>query len=146
MGREMTARRLTADACLIVDVDGTLTHDDTECSYSERLPRTDVIERVNYLHQRGVRIVIWSARNMRSFNDNLGLINLHTLPVLMEWLQRHKVCFDEIYMGKPWCGTDGFYVRTNGIRPDRFITTPIDELEDLVMMCSAHREAKPNDH
>src|SRR5690554_153194 len=97
---------------LIVDVDGTLTQDTPNIDYSHKLPRLDVIDKINSLHMRGVRIVIYSARNMRTYKGNLGLINKHTLPVLINWLDRHEVRYDEIYMGKPWCGTDGFYIQS----------------------------------
>ena len=117
---------------LIVDVDGTLTRDDAEVDYSDRLPRQDVIDRVNQLHSRGVTIVIYSARNMRTYKGNLGQINKFTMPVLASWLARHGVSYDEIYMGKPWCGFDGFYVHSRSIRPNRFVTMPIEELELLL--------------
>lgn len=117
---------------LIVDVDGTLTLDDTSVSYGERQPRRDVIERVNALHARGVRIVIYSARNMRTYEGNVGLVNKHTLPVLMEWLDRHNVRYDEIHMGKPWCGSEGFYVQSRSLRPDRFLSLPLEEIEALL--------------
>lgn len=120
------------ERCLVVDVDGTLTRDDADLPYCDREPRRDVIARVNQLHGRGVRIVIYSARNMRTYGGNLGLINLHTLPVLVAWLDRHGVRYDEIHMGKPWCGTEGFYVRRNGIRPDRFVTLSLDEVDAMI--------------
>jgi capsule biosynthesis phosphatase len=134
----MTARRNIAETCLIVDVDGTLAQDDTNLPYSDRLPRRDVIARVNELHRRGVQITIYSARNMRTYESNLGLINLHTLPVLLSWLEHHGVCYHEIHMGKPWCGTEGFYVRSNGIRPDRFVELPLEDIEE--MLCTSSEQ------
>lgn len=133
----MIERHISAGTCLIVDVDGTLVQDDPALPYDERLPRADVIARVNGLHGLGVRIVIYSARNMRTHEGNLGLINLHTLPDLLSWLDRHGVCYDEVHMGKPWCGTEGFYVRVNGIRPDRFLTLPLKDIQAMLTMSSA---------
>ena len=132
----MTTSCNLSETCLIVDVDGTLTQDDPNLSYSDRLPRLDVIARVNELHRRGVQIVIYSARNMRTHQGNLGLINLHTLPVLLSWLERHGVCYHEIHMGKPWCGTEGFYVRSKGIRPECFLELPIEEIEEMLYKIS----------
>lgn len=134
----MTAN--TPEMRLIVDVDGTLVKDDPSLPYSDRLPRRDVIARVNELHRRGVHIVVYSARNMRTYEGNLGLINLHTLPVLVAWLERHGVCYHEIHMGKPWCGTEGFYVRANGIRPGRFLERPIEEIEAMLSKSSKQQE------
>lgn len=117
---------------LIVDVDGTLTHDDSSVPYSDRRPRSDVIARVNALHARGARIIIYSARNMRTHKGNVGLINKHTLPILMEWLERHGVSYDEIHMGKPWCGTDGFYIQARSLRPDSFVTLAVEEIAAML--------------
>lgn len=119
---------------LIVDVDGTLTQDDPGLNYSDRLPRQDVIAKVNALQACGVRIIIYSARNMRTHQGNIGLINKHTLPVLMAWLERHGVRYDEIHVGKPWCGTEGFYVQSKSVRPDRFLQLPLEELQALIGM------------
>ena len=46
---------------------------------------------------------------MRSFNGNLEKINTVTKPIA-EWLKKQKIQYDEIIMGKPWCGEDGFYI------------------------------------
>ncbi|WP_374407119.1 capsular biosynthesis protein [Pelagerythrobacter sp.] len=117
---------------IILDVDGTLTVDDPTVDYADRLPRRDVIERVNHLHRRGATIVVYSARNMRTHRGNVGKINKHTLPVLLDWLDRHSVAFDEIHMGKPWCGTEGFYVHDRSMRPSQFLALPLDELDRLM--------------
>lgn len=115
---------------IILDVDGTLTVDDPRVDYAERLPRRDVIERVNRLHRRGATIVVYSARNMRTYRGNLGKIHKHTLPVLLAWLERHSVAFDEIHMGKPWCGAEGFYVRDRSMRPSEFLALSESELDE----------------
>ena len=130
---------------LIVDVDGTLTHDDSSVPYSQRLPRTDVIARVNALHARGARIVIYSARNMRTYKGNVGLINKNTLPILMDWLERHGVCYDEIHMGKPWCGTDGFYIQSRSLRPKSFVALPVEAIAAMLGLGSAEGETRDND-
>lgn len=113
---------------LIVDVDGTLTIDNPDASYSERRPRRQVIQKLNELYDRGVEIVLYSARNMRTYKENVGRINKHTLPVLLEWLTENGVKFHEIHMGKPWCGFEGFYVQQRSMRPARFIDLPVEEI------------------
>jgi capsule biosynthesis phosphatase len=113
---------------LIVDVDGTLTWDDSRVSYSDRLPKTEVIDRVNALHARGAIVTIHSARNMRTYNGDIRLIKQYTLPILIDWLDRHGVCYDEIYMGKPWCGPDGFYVQARSLRPKSFVKMSVEEI------------------
>jgi capsule biosynthesis phosphatase len=121
---------------LIVDVDGTLTYDDFSSPYSERVPRSDVIARINALHGRGAKIIIYSARNMSTYKGNLGLINKNTLPILIDWLKKHGVCYDEIHMGKPWCGQHGFYIQSRSLRPDSFVRYSVDEIACMLRLKS----------
>lgn len=130
---------------LIVDVDGTLTHDAPGVDYAQKPPRLDVIEKVNALHLRGVRIALYSARNMRTHKGNLGLINKHTLPIMLEWLDRHGVRYDEIHMGKPWCGTDGFYIHSKSLRPDRFLDMSLIEIERMIAQTAVSEQDKDHD-
>jgi hypothetical protein len=38
---------------------------------------------------------------MSTYKNNLGKINKHTAPVLLEWLGKWDVPYDEILFGKP---------------------------------------------
>lgn len=72
-----------------------------------------------------------TARNMRTYEGNIGKINIHTLPIIIDWLNKHNVPFDEIIVGKPWCGNEGFYVDDRAVRPDEFSRMSMDELNTL---------------
>lgn len=117
---------------LVVDVDGTLTIPNDNLDYDSKEPRRDVIERICRLHAQGVRVVLYSARNMRTYRGNLALIKEHTTPVLVSWLLRHGVCYDELHMGKPWCGGGGLYVSGRSLRPDAFVKSPWADLTALL--------------
>ena len=121
---------------IIVDVDGTIAEDDPDLSYNERRPVLGVIDRINRLHQRGAKIIIYTARNMRTYDGNVGLINLQTLPVLVDWLRSHGVCHDEVHIGKPWCGPNGLYVKKNAIRPSAFTGMEFNALLELLKECN----------
>ena len=71
----------------------------------------EVIKKCKEYRAEGFDIVVFTARNMKTYNANQGKIAAHTLPTIIDWLKRHEVPYDEIYIGKPWCGTDGFYFR-----------------------------------
>ncbi|MFA1576481.1 HAD-IIIC family phosphatase [Vibrio cyclitrophicus] len=116
---------------LIVDLDGTLTLANTS-DYREVLPRIDVIEQIKKYKNEGFIIVIATARNMRTYDGNVGKINIHTLPVITAWLEKHKVPYDEIIVGKPWCGNDGFYIDDRSIRPSEFTNLSYDEITELL--------------
>lgn len=116
---------------LVLDLDGTLTIDEEGVSYQDKLPNPAVVERLRAYRSEGFTIVIASARNMRSFENSVGKINAFTLPVIIEWLQKHDIPFDEIHVGKPWCGTEGFYVDDRAIRPSEFCALSHEEILDL---------------
>lgn len=105
---------------IIIDLDGTLTQDEPGIPYPEKPPRSAVVAKLREYRAAGFTITVFTARNMRTHAGNLGLINLHTLPGVIVWLNRHKVPFDEVLVGKPWCGPDGFYVDDRALRPDEF--------------------------
>lgn len=117
---------------LVMDLDDTLTIADSSVSYLDVKPRPDVIERLRAFKADGFEIIIQTARNMRTYEGNVGKITVHTLPVITEWLQKHDVPYDEIWLGKPWCGKEGFYVDDKAIRPDEFARLSYEEICDLV--------------
>jgi capsule biosynthesis phosphatase len=116
---------------LIVDLDGTLTMANT-ANYSEVLPNLALIEKLKIYKTEGFQIVISTARNMRTYDGNIGKINTVTLPIILEWLAKHDVPYDELLVGKPWCGFDGFYIDDKAIRPKEFIEHTYDEIINIM--------------
>lgn len=105
---------------LVMDLDGTLTIDDPAVPYPDKAPNRAVIEQLRAYKAEGFEIVIATARNMRTHDGNIGRINAQTLPVILDWLRKHDVPYDEVHVGKPWCGHDGFHVDDKALRPDEF--------------------------
>ena len=116
---------------IVIDLDGTITAEETS-DYENVAPNPEVIEVLRRYQQDGFEIVIFSSRNMRTHNGQIGKINVHTLPIIMAWLQRHDVPHDEVIVGKPWCGFDGFYVDDKTIRPSEFSRLSYDEIKALL--------------
>lgn len=116
---------------LIVDLDGTLTLANTS-DYENVLPRVDVIEKIRDYKKKGFSITISTARNMRTHNGNLGKINIHTLPIITEWLKKHDVPYDEVLVGKPWCGDEGFYIDDRAIRPSEFSELSLEKINEVL--------------
>jgi capsule biosynthesis phosphatase len=117
---------------LVMDLDGTITQDNAARSYADKEPNLAVIEQMRSYKDNGFTIVIHSARNMRTYNGSIGKINVHTLPVILAWLDRHSVPYDEVVVGKPWCGTEGFYVDDRAIRPSEFASLSLEEIRVLI--------------
>lgn len=116
---------------LIVDLD------DTICStingdYKNSKPDLEVIEKLKFYKQEGFEIVINTSRNVRTYQGNVGKINANTLPVIVNWLNYNHVPYDEIYTGKPWCGTEGFYIDDKAIRPSEFKKMSYEQIMELL--------------
>lgn len=111
--------------------------DETICSkgsgdYSEAQLRPYIKDKLIGYKELGFEIVISTSRNMRTYEGNIGKIAANTLPVILKWLADHEIPYDEIYIGKPWCGDEGFYVDDKSIRPDEFERLSYDEIKTLV--------------
>ena len=116
---------------LIVDVDDTICVTNNG-DYKSAIPIEQVIQQLREYQSRGFQIVLHSSRNMRTYEGNVGKINAHSLPILVEWLIQHNVPYDEIYMGKPWCGREGFYVDDKAIRPKEFANMSYEEIQQIL--------------
>lgn len=116
---------------LIFDLDDTLSMT-TAGDYANAKPILEVVEKLREYQAQGFTIVINTSRNMRTYQGNVGQINKNTLPIIIDWLNRHDIPFDEVYVGKPWCGFEGFYVDDKAIRPDEFLALSYDEIKALL--------------
>ena len=116
---------------LVVDLDGTITLANTS-DYENVLPNLELIQELKNYQKKGFNIVISTARNMRTYEKNVGKINIHTLPTIIAWLDKHDVPYDEILVGKPWCGHEGFYIDDRAIRPSEFVSKTEEEIIELL--------------
>lgn len=116
---------------LVIDIDKTLTLGDNK-DYSLVSPNIKIVNKVKEYKNNGFNIILFTARNMRSHDNNIGKITAKTLPIIFKWLEKHNVPFDEIYVGKPWCGNDGFYVDDKAIRPSEFIEKSYEEITKII--------------
>ncbi len=116
----------------VFDIDGTICpiKNDKE-KYEDLVPYKEIIDKIRYYKNNGARIVLYTSRNMNSYKGNIGLINVNTAPILMEWLKKWDIPYDEIVYGKIWPGKKGYYVDDRTIRPDEFLTKTTSELDDI---------------
>lgn len=117
---------------LIVDLDGTLAIVDPQKSYSERQGNKELIIKLKEYEALGYEIVINTSRNMRTYDNQIGMINVHTLPTIIDWLRKNDVPFQEVHVGKPWCGLEGFYIDDRAIRPNEFVNLSLPEIKSLL--------------
>lgn len=121
------------DGTLVVDIDGTLCGIKTVGqSYAELVPRQAMIEKLREYQAKGYRVLLFTSRNMNTYKNNLGLINKHTAPVLLEWLAKWEVPYDEILFGKPWPRRKGFYIDDRTVRPNEFLSMSEEEIQKML--------------
>ena len=117
---------------LIFDLDGTICPIKKENEkYEDIVPHAKMIEKMKEYKKMGARIIINTSRNMRTYNGNLGLINANTAKVLLAWLDKWDIPYDEILYGKPWAGHRGIYIDDRAVRPDEFEKYTYEELEEI---------------
>lgn len=119
---------------LVFDLDGTLTVDDPNTSYANKSPNTEIINKLREYKSEGFIIIISTARSMRTYNGSIGHINANTLPIIVNWLKKHDIPYDELYVGKPWCGDEGFYIDDKAIRPSELLKYNYCELMNLLSL------------
>jgi capsule biosynthesis phosphatase len=118
---------------LVFDVDDTLCYTDPSVTYLERKPKLEVIEKLKeYKKKYGCEIIICTGRQQRTYNKNIGKRNVYTLPILIEWLKKYDIPFDEIWLEKPWQGKMGFRVDDSTIRPREFVNLTYREIIGLL--------------
>ncbi|EAH8148849.1 TPA: HAD-IIIC family phosphatase [Campylobacter coli] len=117
---------------LLVDLDGTLTIDEENVDYINKRPNVALIQTLKDYKKLGFKINIFTSRSMRTFNGELEKIKIHTLPIIITWLKKHDVPYDEIIIGKPWCGYEGFYVDDKAIRPSEFVKLSYEQIKELL--------------
>jgi len=116
---------------LIIDVDDTICYTKNS-DYKNSSINIALVEKLKQYKDMGFEIILMTSRNMRTHSGNLGKINVNTLPILIEWLESNDIPYDELYMAKPWCGYDGFYIDDKAIRPSEFISMNFDEIHELL--------------
>lgn len=133
---EMTDKRI------IFDIDGTI------CpikgageKYEDLVPDTAMVKRIREYKSQGATIVLFTSRNMNSYQGNIGLINANTAKVLLSWLDKWGIPYDEIIYGKPWPGHAGFYVDDRAVRPDEFLSHDFEELMEICKKSSRGRDS-----
>lgn len=109
----------------VIDIDDTICVTEKkpgtdQFDYANSKPINRVILRIRALKDEGHRIVLFTARGMRTYNGDIEQINQHVRPTLEDWLARHGVLYDQLIMSKPW-GPNVYYVDDKALSPSDFV-------------------------
>jgi capsule biosynthesis phosphatase len=112
---------------LVFDVDDTICKNGRVNGYLYAEPMPKVIEKINHLHDDlGYEIVLFTARGAISCEGNLDRIKEKNEQILIEWLRRNDVHYDELFFGKP---LGDLYIDDKGISLSQFMNESFGELK-----------------
>lgn len=116
----------------IFDLDGTICPiKKKEEKYEDLKPFPEIVDKMKKLKEQGFNILIFTSRNMKTYDGNLGLINANTAKIIINWLDKWQIPYDEIIYGKPWPGENGFYIDDRAIRPRELLEKNVEELNKI---------------
>ncbi len=106
---------------IVLDLDGVLAEIDTSLEYKDRRVSKDIVHATNNAINEGFDISIFSARNMRTYNEDLNKINKYTKPIVESWLKENDINYNNLVLGKVWNGPNGYYVDDNNIHVEEYL-------------------------
>lgn len=87
---------------IVIDIDGTICPIRREDqSYADLKPFPGAVQQIQVLKDAGHYIILQTARNMATQQSNVGKVLKNIGKVTLDWLEAHRVPYDEIYFGKP---------------------------------------------
>jgi|TARA_Y100000004_G_scaffold3772_1_gene4496 capsule biosynthesis phosphatase len=85
-----------------VDLDGTIAQNKVEGQdYEDVEPVPDAVRSLQKLKKEGFYIIIHTARNMGTCNNNIGQVIARQGKLVTNWLDTHRIPYDELLFGKP---------------------------------------------
>lgn len=87
---------------ICIDLDGTIceTRKNKE-TYLDVKPKKNALKVITNLKQDGHEIIIYTARHMKTCNNNVGKVMAKQGYNLFKWLEKYNIPYDEIWFGKP---------------------------------------------
>ena len=87
---------------IAIDFDGTICENKTkDKGYEDVEPLPGAIESLKKLKEMGFEIIIHTARNMATCNNNVAKATARQAPIIIEWCKKYDCPYDELYFGKP---------------------------------------------
>ena len=119
----------------IIDIDGTIMtakkRKNGAFDYPNAQPNYDVINKINQLYVEGHKIILFTARGMKTFNKDVNAIKKFHEPILIRWLNEYKLNYHELIFGKPW-GEKPIYLDDRSLSLKSFINNKSCLFENLI--------------
>ena len=99
---------------LCFDLDGTICENKSgEQTYQELKPVSGAVDTLKKLKKEGHYIILLTARNMGTYNNNIGKVIANQSKVVINWLDKFEIPYDEVHFGKP---VADFYIDDKGYK------------------------------
>jgi capsule biosynthesis phosphatase len=116
---------------IVADLDGTITIDDKDKSYATKKPNQKVVKKLREYKTLGFKVIIQTARNMRTQLGDESLVIGNVGKDTILWLEKYNVPYDGLRFGKPFA-ENCFYIDDKAVRPSEFINTDYEHLMELL--------------
>jgi len=120
----------------IVDIDDTILttpkNEKGKFIYDESQPIISTIKKLQELKVAGHKIILFTARGMRTFGGDVDKIKDEHENRLIKWMADHKVPYDEMIFGKPW-GSNPIYVDNRNLSLKSFLNASVEDFERLII-------------
>lgn len=103
---------------IIVDVDGTILQAKNR-DYENAEEKSEIIQKLNSLHENGWTVIYFTARGQLSKNGNMKRIEKENRPILEKWLSDHSVKYDYLLFCKPY---GAWYLDDKALNPQDFLS------------------------
>jgi len=99
---------------ICIDLDGDVASFKSDGqTYADVQPIPGAVEKLRNFRAHGHRIILYTARHMKTCEGNVGRVIAKVGGITLDWLSRHDIPYDEIYFGKPWADV---YIDDNAFR------------------------------
>ncbi len=88
---------------IMIDLDGVIAElKKPEEDYSNLRVNPEALEKLRALKKAGHYIILQTARHMKTTDGDQGKVVARIGKKTLDWLDKHKLPYDEIYFGKPY--------------------------------------------
>ena len=101
----------------VIDIDDTISITRNR-DFENSEPIQEVIDKINELYDKGVYIILFTARGMKSQNNDGIKAELKYREITERWLNAHGVKYHELLFGKR---NADYYVDDKAMKPDEFV-------------------------
>ena len=86
----------------LFDIDGVIAENKVgDLTYETVKPIPGAMETLQQLHESGHTIILHTGRHMKTCNSNVGKVIAKQGKILLDWLEKYNIPYDELYFGKP---------------------------------------------